>query len=970
MSSGACRALVAVLLALVASTVIALPVVAKNESLFESSIVTYTVDPSRGDIDVDIVIRLKNNNNRAVALSEWGPILVEDLTQPPKPTVSTGFSVVRSESRPGPWRAIWVKPPKIPAGETEKFRVEYTINASVDQSASKKESTPARVDSSYIYVCVPGQDTDLGSIELKIKNNARFKTTQSGSELVPSSRGLANKLQNRPSELFTCIEGTDVRKLKKERFFGPAERPITLQAWLTASEWLFPAESNSEPTLDRIHGFLGHDIPGEGPVVIRQTPPRTIGGYASAHDTEFIVQLDESAGQVIAPVHELSHAWFSKESFIELWLREGLASWTASAIDGSVCAPVEANTAGLALADADWQVQRPNADPDTINQTIADQDAAACGIVSAMASRMSDEQWRVVLGSMFDGETKYVGSGEPGSAATTSVNYREWLDAVDERGLVPAAKADPAYAANLDDLDFAQNLLEDFEIPVDPVELGLRSEARADYHKFLLDVAPLSAPLVVRKAMDDWEFQRAMAALDKSREVLDAVREVDEELPTGSLVDLVKPAFESARDQSALDDVLTEALKLREAAIEVFEPLSELQTASPEGWKLPLAITQAIDEQRFDDALAAISPALQVVEGLIAADAALPTTAGLLDQFRVIYERTATADKLEELADDVAAIRSEAEQTGIALDFLEKEVGEWQIPAAVTDPIDRGQITAGLAIVKDARAVVKAAHDATIALPEADLGSEIRPKFEAVTTGPQMADLRTEAEVKRDEAESVGGALKSLGARVPTWETPAVVKDPIEARDFASAATAAAAAQKWVENAWQADQDLKEMKALDRIKDDFESAVNLEQLEAGAALAEQWAQAADAVAAAIARNDQPRDLMEKLGLWGIDVQPTLDAALEAAIAGEVGDAFANSAEVIEILNGASSGGSLRLAGVVFVGIAILGVLGLWLMLRREAGPPWARQTKPHWVDDKKGSRWGRNGKDKKNKKKG
>jgi len=571
MSSGACRALVAVLLTLVASTVIALPVVANTDQLNEKSEVFYRVDPSSGRISVEIVITLKNSTNRSLPPMPWGPIIVEERTDPPTPTVSKarGFSIEGFEELSGPWRAMTVMTPRIDTGPATTLRVKYDIDARTDLRESRKANTPARVDDGYIYVCVPGQDTDSGSIALEIKRNAElFKITQSGSVLDPTSKGLKSSFERSPKDLFTCVEGTRLGRLKTEGFLGPAERPITLHAWPKASNWLAPAELSSEPTLDRIHGFLDHDIPGEGPVVIRQTPLRTIGGYASAHDTEFIVQLDEGAGQAIAPVHELSHAWFSKESFIELWLREGLASWTASAMDGSVCAPVEANIAGLALADADWQVLRPNANPDTIAQTIADQDAAACGIVSAMTSRMSDEQWRVVLGSMFDGETKYVGSGEPGSATTTSVNYREWLDAVDERGLIPAAKADPAYAANLDDLDFAQNLLEDFEIPVDSVELGRRSEARAEYHQFLQEIAPLSAPLVVRKAMDDWEFQRAMAALDKSREVLDAVREVDEELPTGSLVDFVKPAFESARDLSALDDVLTEALKLREAAIE------------------------------------------------------------------------------------------------------------------------------------------------------------------------------------------------------------------------------------------------------------------------------------------------------------------------------------------------------------------------------------------------------------------
>ena len=45
-------------------------------------------------------------------------------------------------------------------------------------------------------------------------------------------------------------------------------------------------------------------------------------------------------------------------------------------------------------------------------------------------------------------------------------------------------------------------------------------------------------------------------------------------------------------------------------------------------------------------------------------------------------------------------------------------------------------------------------------------------------------------------------------------------------------------------------------------------------------------------------------------------------------------------------------GGLRLAGLVFFGIAVLGVLGMWLLFRRQAGPSWARQTTPHWIEER------------------
>ncbi len=254
--------------------------------------------------------------------------------------------------------------------------------------------------------------------------------------------------------------------------------------------------------------------------------------------------------------------------------------------------------------------------------------------------------------------------------------------------------------------------------------------------------------------------------------------------------------------------------------------------------------------------------------------------------------------------------------------------------------------------------MVSAALAADIALPRAQLSNDIRPRFEAVETGAAMTALRTEAETRRDEAKSVGDALASLNSRVPGWQIPEVVTLPVEERRFATAALTASTAQKWVENAWKADQDWPEFGALARIRDDFESAQSLEDLQAGAELAEQWSEASDYVGRAIIAADEDRGLLTEFGLWGVDVDTPLQEAKDAALAGDVDGAINKSTQVISAINNGSSSGSLRLGGIVFFGIAVLGVLGLWVMLRRQSGPSWARQTTPHWVQ-KGGSRFGR-----------
>ena len=468
--------------------------------------------------------------------------------------------------------------------------------------------------------------------------------------------------------------------------------------------------------------------------------------------------------------------------------------------------------------------------------------------------------------------------------------------------------------------------------------------------------------------MDDWNFESAMKRIQKSYDVLANLIEADRLLPEADLLPIVQPQFEAAKNEEELDAVSAWATSLLEGAENVAVPLGDLQSVLPLGWKMPQAVTSAIADQRFDDIMSSITPAIAAAQEITAANEFLPQ-AGLLDKYQARYENTATASKLDELAGDAVADSRDAERAGLALALLQNAVGDWTIPDAVTRPLEQGQLKTGLTIVEDARAVVAAARAADLAVPEAGLRDEIQPLFEGVTTGAEMAALREQVETRRDDAESVGQALSTLARLVPDWQIPAVIEDPVAAGDFAAAVATAAAAQAWIENAAAANESLPEINALGRIQGEFENAPDLAALQAGADLAASWKQAADQVRVAIDIAAEPRDMLTSFGLWGVNVEPLLAEAKEAAIAGNVGVALGKSAEAINTIQGGSSAGSLRLAGIVFFGVAVIGVAGLWLMLRAQAGPSWARSTKPHWVDGDKRKLLGR-GKKKDDKKNG
>ncbi|CAN5811456.1 hypothetical protein BH23CHL8_BH23CHL8_14110 [soil metagenome] len=908
------------------------PAMAASPDLDEFASSTYRVDPANRRIDVQIVLRLRNTSAEPLVRTTWGPIYLEDAVSEVDLRITGARRDGSFSDRPGPWKAMDILLPRLNPGQERSVSINYQLDAGALTSA-----LPVRLGGSFVYFCMTGQEV-AGVIEVRLPR--RYAITDSGSPLEEVGGRVVTGDSTEPGDLFTCVEGIVEQDLSTSEFVGPGDRRIILQAPPEDERWLSPAREFAPPSLDRLAAFLDQDIPGTQPVIIRQSPPASLGGYASDHSTPGVVQLDDFAG-VGGIDHQMAHAWFGIDAFPERWMREGLAEWAAVGVAGSPCPAVTDADPSLDLST--WQVVRPTA-PANIDAIIEQQEAAACGIMSLLASRMGgDDAFKAVAAAMLAGDAKYAGPGPSGVTPVEVIDWMEFLDAVDEVGLVPAV--------GTTELDFAQDLLARYGIPHDPSLLEQRSQARQRYHAFLNNPAGLAAPAVVRRAMDEWRFSAANEAMDRADAVLADLASADTLFPEAGLVPFIKPDFENAGSLLALDEVRAEAASLRDDAERVIPLLNELRQVAPEAWSLPAAVVNAVTQKRFDDASAAIEPAVTVAQAIMEADEALPE-AGLLDRFGARFEAATTAVALESLAVEATEVSAQAQQVGVALAGLRASVGDWVIPEAVTAPIEEGRILEALAVVQDARGVVIAAREADQALqalPEAHLAAGIRPRFEAATSALEMAALRADAESDRDNARTVGVSLDSLQATVPTWALPAILTRPIAEGDFDLAARLLSQAAAWVRFADEADAALPEMDALDRTREAFEGATASAELESGADLAEDWALAATRVGDALAQVSGPTDLMTDIGLYGTDLEPLREAAIAAARSGDVALATDRAVILVSTYSDGTRGGGLRLAGLAFVVVAIVGLVGLWWLFRRNQGPPWARQGRPPWA---------------------
>jgi hypothetical protein len=459
----------------------------------------------------------------------------------------------------------------------------------------------------------------------------------------------------------------------------------------------------------------------------------------------------------------------------------------------------------------------------------------------------------------------------------------------------------------------------------------------------------MAAPQVVRAAIDDWRFDDAMSSITLAAEVLDSLSTGGDLLPQAGLVDILQPRFEGATSEVELEAVKTEAATLLEKAGDIVGPLTELTTATGAwSWEQPRVVRTAISAGRFDDAGTALVPALAALRDLAAAEAALPGSP-IHDRFKVAFENADSVVALEELATTMATLRTDAEAAGAELAALETEAGVWKLPVAVSTPLAAGDVSVTLAAVRDARTAIQATSDARVALPEADVPSVIRPLYEAATTGEQLAGVARQATELRDAAVTTGAALDKLRESVGDWTLPTMFTDPVRARDFATARSTITLGQEWVDFARQADARLAGLGAMDAQRQAFEAATSVQDLQAGREVAERQFNAVDAVATAIDRKNDPRDLLTQVGLLGTDLEALTQEALAAARSGDVAKALTYAAQLNQSLSAATQAGGLRLAGLVFLGVAILGVIGLWVVLRGERKPPWARTSKPPWA---------------------
>ncbi|MGD8683081.1 MAG: hypothetical protein PVG27_03980 [Chloroflexota bacterium] len=400
--------------------------------------------------------------------------------------------------------------PNLNYGQTRRFKVTYELPGG--RPRSKHET---RVLDAYSYFCWYGQPGDSGSVSVRMPPGYKATTWYEQVRTKSNKKGttITGKVKGSPARFYACTDATKPSKLLRTTVTSPSGQQVVVEGWPEDPEWSETMSQAVQEIVPALEELIGMPIPLEQ-VTIREVTKQSLDGYGSSFGLRRAnLRLGDHIDSPAGAARGLAMAWFNDRRIRDTWLRMGLSDWAGfRAVDDFCIWPSDYPGKGQPKLRT-WKQLKER--PTEQQEAIVDwQYEAACWLVQKTANRIGEDRMREVMASLINGTSKY--GPQPGptlSRKRKSATWKDWLDAVDEIGMIPAGWSDLTLAeADLKEVGVATAR-----------DLKGRAKTRRLYHDALAEMGETPMPRLVNLAMDRWDWGTARKAIPLAAETYAAI---------------------------------------------------------------------------------------------------------------------------------------------------------------------------------------------------------------------------------------------------------------------------------------------------------------------------------------------------------------------------------------------------------------------------------------------------------------
>ena len=358
---------------------------------------------------------------------------------------------------------------------------------------------------------------DRGSVRVEVPKAFRVEIVGADMEQEKDSKGLQvwSATTARPLDWYAWVTATNDEALTRDRLALAGGDEVVIRGWPEDKRWRSRVRELLRDGVPALVDRIGLAWPVDGSLVISEVHTPLLEGYAGFYDPETDeITISEDLDDLTI-IHEASHAWFNKSLFTERWITEGLADEYAARVlreldRGYPDPPASSPTEEAAFPLSDWPPPAAIRDEESQDRESYGY-AASWALMRSIVTLVGEDAMRAAFAAAVAGTTAYPGEAPPERSRLPN-DWRRFLDLVQGEGEVARRGRGRRPGGG------GRARRGRSEAPAGPC---VRETALAD----LVEAGgEWAAPVVVRMAMDRWQFDAAKELMNRASDVL-AVRD-------------------------------------------------------------------------------------------------------------------------------------------------------------------------------------------------------------------------------------------------------------------------------------------------------------------------------------------------------------------------------------------------------------------------------------------------------------